>query len=300
MVTIALGVNNGFAFKNWPEPAAWARLVSEELGLKEVQFSLDLLEPLIPEPGRSVLCREVREAVEERGLSLRTTFTGLVAYAQNLLTHPSPWVRRHAWSWYEGAVEVTRGLGAEGTGGFLGAMSAADFSAGDRKALRHTSLIESVRELTKLAAARDLTSFLWELMPTPRELPHTPEEAIDLLQEVNEGAAVPVRLCFDLGHICSWDLREPGDPHRWLERLLPFTPMVHLQQTDGRGDRHWPFTPEFMRTGIVRPERVIEIVKSSPLDRVDLIFELGHDFSASDASIIDDHKRSVEAWARWL
>jgi D-erythrulose 1-phosphate 3-epimerase len=85
-----------------------------------------------------------------------------------------------------------------------------------------------------------------------------------------------------------------------LEKLLPYTPVVHLQQTDGKGDHHWPFTPEYSRKGIVKPKRVMEIVKNSPLKRVDLVFELGHALDSPDQKIIDDHKASVEAWAKWL
>jgi D-erythrulose 1-phosphate 3-epimerase len=300
MAQIVLGVNNGFALKNWPEPAAWARIISEDLGLKEVQFSFDLLDPTIPEPGRSMLCREIVEATRRYGLSLRTTFTGLIIYAQNHLAHPDSNFRDQARGWFEAALEVTGLLSAEASGGHIGAMSAADFANAGRRTFLRKTLIDSVRQLTRTAARLGQKYFLWELMPTPREFPHTPEEALELMREVNEGAGVPVRICFDLGHACSFDLKKPGDPHEWLERLLPFTPVVHLQQTDGKGDHHWPFTAEHAKEGIVHPQRVVEIVKGSPLERVDLIFELGHAFDAPDGQIIDDHKQSVEAWAKWL
>jgi hypothetical protein len=29
------------------------------------------------------------------------------------------------------------------------------------------------------------------------------------MKEANEEAAVPVRICFDLGHACSYDLKKP-------------------------------------------------------------------------------------------
>ena len=300
MAEIVLGINNGFALKNWPEPMAWAKIIAEDLGLKEVQFSFDLLDPTLPEPGRETLCQEIREAAGKYLLSLRTTFTGLVIYAQNHLAHPSLWVRNQAWRWFEAALEVTGRLSAEASGGHIGAMSAADFADSGRRAFLRRTLIHSVQGLTRLAARMGQKYFLWELMPTPREFPHTPEEALDLMQEINEGAAVPVRICFDLGHCSSFDLEKPGDPYVWLEKLLPFTPVVHLQQTDGKGDHHWPFTPEYSKNGIIRPKQIIEVVKESPLDRVALIFELGHALDAPDGQIIDDHKRSVEAWAKWF
>jgi hypothetical protein len=281
MAEVFLGVNNGFALKNWPEPMAWAEIIAEDLGLKEVQFSFDLLDPTLPEPGRSALCLEIGRAAGKYGLSLRSTFTGLIVYAQNHLAHPNFWHRNQAWHWFESALEVTSMLGAEATGGHVGAMSAADFADPVRRSFLRKTMIEAVRELTYLAVRLGQEYFLWELMPTPREFPHTPEEALELMKEANEGAAVPVRICFDLGHACSYDLKKPGDPHAWLEKLLPYT-------------------PEYSRKGIVKPKRVIEIVKSSPLKRVDLVFELGHALDSPDQKIIDDHKASVEAWAKWL
>ena len=179
-------------------------------------------------------------------------------------------------------------------------VSATDFADPSRRAFLRRTLIEAVRELTYLASRLGQEYFLWELMPTTREFPHTPEEALELIEEANAEAAVPVRICFDLGHACSYDLKKPGDPHAWLEKLLPYAPVVHLQQTDGKGDHHWPFTPEYARKGIIKPKRVVEIVKKSPLRRVDLILELGHSLDAPDHTILDDHKRSVEAWAKWL
>jgi sugar phosphate isomerase/epimerase len=297
---INLGVNNGFAAKNWPEPEAWAKIVAEDLELKEVQFSFDLLDPLFPEPGRSEICEEVVRAIKAYGLSMRTSFTGLIIYAQNHLAHPDSKVRAEAYRWFQAALEVTSKLGAEACGGHIGAMSAADYADLKRRAFIRDSLIESVRNLTHLAARLGHKYFLWEPMPTPREIPHTPEEAIEILAEVNKGASVPVYLCFDLGHCNSFDFEKPGDPHEWLERLLPWTPVVHLQQTDGYADHHWPFTREHAKEGIIDPKRVVEIIRHSPLPEVSMLFELGHAFDAPDAQIIDDHKQSVELWQKWL
>ena len=300
MAEITLGTNNAFAAKRWPESRAWAKIVAEELGLKDVQYSMDLLDPLLPEPGRGALCEDIVRTAKEYGLSVRTTFSGLIGYAQNLLTHPDRWRRDQAFRWYEGAIDITRKLGALGTGGHMGAMSAEDYRDEARRRFLTSSLIDAVKELSRYAASSGLEFLLWEPMPTPREAPHTPEEAVELMQAVNEGGGVPVKLCFDLGHCCAHNLAEPGDPHEWLEKLLPWTPVVHLQQTDGKGDHHWPFTKEFNRVGIVQPERIVEIVKSSPLERVDLVFEIAHAFEAPDRQVIDDHKQSVEIWANRL
>lgn len=297
---LTLGTNNAFALKTWPEPEEWARVIAEELHLKEVQFSFDLLDPMVGEPARGKICTQISKAVQEHGLSMRSAFTGLIAYAQNLLAHPDADVRAAGFRWYQNAVDLTARLGAEGCGGHVGAMSARDYANPQRRGFIRTALVEMVRDLAWQAAGLGQKYFLWEAMPTPREIPHTPEEAIELMQEVNQGSPIPIYICFDLGHCNSFDFERPGDPHAWLEQLLPWVPIVHLQQTDGFADHHWPFTPEFNKLGIINPQRVVEIVKSSPFPEVMLLFELGHSFDVADQVVIDDHKHSVDTWAKWL
>lgn len=300
MAEVVLGTSNAFALRNWPEPAAWAKLVAEDFGLGEVQFSFDLLDPTLPEPGRATACGEILRAVRDHKLSMSTTFTGLIVYAQNHLAHPNPLMRARAREWYMRALEVTTALSAEACGGHIGVMSASDFSDAGRRALIQASAIDTVRELTGAASALGLKYFLWEFMPTRREPPHTPSEAIDILEAANDGARVPVRLCFDIGHCGETEQGERCDPHEWLERLLPWSPVIHLQQTDGKGDRHWPFSPDYNGVGIIEPKRVMEIARSSPLTRVLLLFEFSHAFDTPDQQIIDDHKRSVDVWSKWL
>jgi hypothetical protein len=133
-------------------------------------------------------------------------------------------------------------------------------------------------------------------MPVPREIPHTPEEAVALMEEVNRDAPIPIRLCLDLGHCCAWDLERPGDPNVWLERLLPWTAAVHLQQTDGLGDHHWPFSRQYDGQGIVSPRRVVEIAGQSPLESIWLLLEICHPNEAPDGRVMADLKESVEVW----
>jgi sugar phosphate isomerase/epimerase len=297
---LTLGTNNAFAIKTWPEPEMWAKIIAKDLGLKEVQFSFDLLDPLVSEPERNISCAQVKKAVNDYELSMRTSFTGMIMYAQNLLSHPDPNLRAYGFHWYQSAIELTTQLGLEATGGHIGAMSAKSYDDPKKRAFIRSTVIEMVQELTWLASSLGQKYFLWEAMPTPREFPHTPEEAIELMQEVNEGSALPIYICFDLGHCNSFDFDEPGDPHQWLEQLLPWVPMIHLQQTDGKADHHWPFTPEYNKLGIISPERVVEIVKSSPFSEVLMLFELGHAFDAPDQQVIDDHKHSIDTWTRCL
>jgi len=297
---ITIGVNNGFAAKNWPEPMEWARIITTDMGLQNVQFSFDLLNPTLPELNRSSHCVEILRAIEKFGLVLHSTFSGLIIYAQNHLAHPDPDVRESAYHWYEGAIEVSGKLNAQACGGHIGAMSALDYADPKRRVFIRSKEVEAVRCLTNYAAKLGQQYFLWEPMPNPREIPHNPDEAIELMEEVNQGSKIPVYLCFDVGHCNSFDFARPGDPYEWLEKLLPWTRVIHLQQTDGIADHHWPFTPEFNRVGIIDPDRISEIVKESPFPEIPMFFELGHAFDATDQRILEDHKQSIEVWSKYL
>lgn len=301
MSKLNLGVNNCFAVKRWIEPEVWASIVANDLGLASTQFSFDLLDPLTPEPVRSIVCECIRLACAEHAVSIDTTFTGLVAYSGNMLAHPHPGLRRIALRWYEEAARVSSLLGARGTGGFFGSLSMADYLDETRQAYMRSVMVESIRHIAQIAHQCGQRTLLWEIMPHAREIPHDPEEAIELLAEANETSPIPIGLCFDLGHCCAVDLASHKvDLYAWLERLLSCTYMVHLQQTDGKLDRHWPFTREFNRLGVVHPERVVELVKSSSVPCVDLVLEIYHPPEACEEDILSDLKESVEAFVRWM
>jgi hypothetical protein len=191
-------------------------------------------------------------------------------------------------------------VGADATGGHFGALSSHDHANPRRRIEVRDALVANVVSLARTSRALGLSSLLWEPMPVAREIPHTPDEAVELLAEVNDSLGVPVRLCFDLGHCCAADLATPADPHVWLEQLLPWTDVIHLQQTDGRGDHHWPFTAEFAARGIVDVRRVVEIARQSPRDAVYLFLEICHGHEVPDERVLDDLKASVDTWASAL
>ena len=47
-MTYRLGINTGFAVNRYSEPEEWTRIVGEDLGLKFVQLTADVLNPDLP------------------------------------------------------------------------------------------------------------------------------------------------------------------------------------------------------------------------------------------------------------
>lgn len=56
---------------------------------------------------------------------------------------------------------------------------------------------------------------------------------------------------------------EDGDLYHWLRTLACYSPIIHLQQTDGTASAHRPFTESTNRTGIVDPVQVLRAIRES-------------------------------------
>jgi D-erythrulose 1-phosphate 3-epimerase len=83
-------------------------------------------------------------------------------------------------------------------------------------------------------------------------------------------------------------------------RLGRFTRVVHLQQTDGLYDRHWPFTARFNEQGIIDPQRIVDVVREFDRDDIELMLEPMHAFEATDQQVVEDLAESVSFWEPWL
>jgi D-erythrulose 1-phosphate 3-epimerase len=295
VATYRLGINTCFAVKRWPEPAAWADLVRQRLGLTLVQHSLDLVEPTSPAAQLKVEAAAVRRACSEFGVEVHSTFTGLSAYSSNLLLHPDSEARALAEEWYARMIDFTVALGAGATGGHIGALSALDSSNDARRAELTRQLGGSMERLTRRARHAGLFAFLIENLAPARE-PSTFASVEGLLAPGDE-SHVPVRLCLDVGHMCTPGLAGPEtDPYAWLTRFGRSTEVVHLQQSDSSGDHHWPFTEETNRVGRIEAERVLSALDASGAEEVALILEVIPPFEAADDQVLRDLEASVHYW----
>jgi hypothetical protein len=58
---------------------------------------------------------------------------------------------------------------------------------------------------------------------------------------------------------------DDGDPYNWLETLGCYSPIIHLQQTDGNVSQHWPFNDRFNAQGIITGKKVLDSLYNSYL-----------------------------------
>ena len=289
-----LGINNCFAPKRWPEPEEWARIVAEELGLKAVQFSFDLMDPRAGAAAVATYVDHTRHAIERHGLTIHSTFTGLIPYMGNLLLHPEPSFREDAKAWFKAAIDVTARMGVKSTGGFFGALSMKDASDPERRTERLRGWAVDLEELADYAKQKGLEEILVEHMAVWREPPTRIAESLAL---ADLKTAVPLKITIDLGHmVVKGTEGEDRDPYAWLAKVGKKAGVIHLQQSDDKYDRHQPFTPETNAAGRIEPKRVIEALKASGAEKAVLMFEIFHAFEEDEKKVLADLKASAEQW----
>ena len=215
---IQLGINTCFAVKRWPLPEDWAPIVRDELGLRLVQHSLDLVDLHADEEGLQSQADALQSATAAHDLELHSTFTGLAAYSSNLLLSPDAAEREAADAWLRAAIGFTAISGAQATGGHVGCFSVADWHDTSRRSELWTGLQAALRDLAIEARARGLDYLVVENLAVARE-PSTMAMIRELLDDGGTDR-VPIRLCLDVGHMCV-----PGtsgadrDPYAWIRTL---------------------------------------------------------------------------------
>ena len=167
-----LAINMCFLRKRWAEPEEWAEIIDQQLGLKYVEFSSDLLDPFfVPEPARSRIAGETRKAFESRGIAVVDYYTGVITHCSNLLSHPDSAVRERGMEWCRRAIILAEQIGAGGVGGHFDTIVYPECLEPKRRAARIDGVIRSFQSLSRDAKEHGLKFLLWEQMYTPTK-PH--------------------------------------------------------------------------------------------------------------------------------
>lgn len=106
-------------------------------------------------------------------------------------------------------------------------------------------------------------------------------------------------------------LPEDADPYSWLRELGCYSPIMHLQQTNGKTAHHAAFTNATNKDGIIDAGRVLrEIAKSYEtkekegmpprVKNIYLSFEIFATNTESRCDILSKLKSSVELWRQWI
>ncbi len=104
---------------------------------------------------------------------------------------------------------------------------------------------------------------------------------------------------------------EDGDPYRWLEALGAYSPIVHLQQCDGKSSPHWAFTADKNLAGVIDPPKVLRALARAyqspfapdlppPCADLYLTLEIFSGTGEFNRDIIQKLKESVVYWRQWI
>lgn len=293
------GINLSFAVKRWPEPEAWASFVCEELKLSTVQFTFDLLDPMWPEKESFSLARQIKKVSSDFNIFIHSAFVGLANYTYNGLLHPLAEGRAASMEWWRRAVSLAAELGAKAIGGPLGGLSVADANDPVRRQMRYAEMLESIRTITVWVKEAGLTEFLIEPTPLVREFPHTVEQAKQLLEDLRQNAAAPIRYVIDVGHALYQPLYSiQASLHPWFSTLRENVGLIHLQNTDFQSDSHWGWPhPQ----GKFNLEEFFNTLRDYNMSNITLILEVFYPFEEKDQNVKENVTQSVQyCKARWL
>lgn len=98
-----------------------------------------------------------------------------------------------------------------------------------------------------------------------------------------------------------------GDLYEWVRDMGRYSPLMHLQQTDGTGSHHAPFTKATNADGLVHPRPLFKALSESyakpveddmppPVDTVSLSFEIFSGTAEKRREVLSKMRESVDYW----
>ncbi|MBQ6980133.1 MAG: hypothetical protein IJQ07_05755 [Clostridia bacterium] len=104
---------------------------------------------------------------------------------------------------------------------------------------------------------------------------------------------------------------DDGDTYQWLEKFACFSPIIHLQQTDGLKSAHLPFTSEYNKIGIIKADKVLAAIKKSFLqpdnndlppkvNEIVLTLEMFTGTADINRDVLNRIEQSVKYWREFI
>jgi sugar phosphate isomerase/epimerase len=297
----SLGVNTNAFVNRIVEPERLVPAIVEEIGLKRIQLTPEILSPDWP---AAVILDHVRRwnrACERHGGRVTTTFTGNYTRL-NSLCHPDPGVRAHWRGWLERLIDITADLGAVATGSQIGILTYADDRDPVLRAERFAVARDHWHELAAHAKARGLTCLMWEPMSISREFGQTIAAAKRDHAALNEGSPLPILINADIDHgdVTSSDPADT-DPYAWARELANSSPVVHIKQSTMDKGGHRPFTAAYNEKGRVVPKKLVRALEEGGGTDNELVFEFTfREREPTDSEVVAALKESVDYWRGWV
>lgn len=105
--------------------------------------------------------------------------------------------------------------------------------------------------------------------------------------------------------------KEDGDTYLWLEEIGCFSPIIHMQQSDGHFSKHLPFTEANNNQGIIDGGKVLQSLhksykknedsgKLSKAGEIYLTLEILYSQHDLSKKILKEMKESVDYWRKFI
>ena len=295
-MNINLGIHLSFAINRYPKSSDWAKLISEELGVKQVKFVSDLLQPNYPNDIIEKEIIKINEACNKYDIKLNHTFT---SPRWNFFGNPNKYMREYWLLWFKKFALISKRLGAKSTGSLLGIYSVYDYNKRNDYILNE--IIKNWYHLAEYSKEIGLEYLTWEPMSIPRELGESIDQThllMNMLNKKNNLPAIPILLCLDVDH-GDRGSNNPNDinPYEWIRLFGKLAPTVDLKQVTKNLYGHKPFTPEYNKVGLINPDELIEAFEQSGADETTLFLELSfRERYPFDNNVVKTLKASVDYW----
>ncbi|MCL2164417.1 MAG: sugar phosphate isomerase/epimerase [Oscillospiraceae bacterium] len=292
-----LGLNLGFAVNRFIEPEEWARIASEKIGVKYVQFVADLLNPFLPKEYVDGQVRRINDSVNRYGLQIESVFTSAFTRVNHLM-HPDEQARKIWLDWFKKLLDIGAAFGARNAGSHFGILTVKSNETQGRREFLIEEGVKSWQRLSFYAKELGYRELIFEPMSIPREMGWTIKETKELLDRINANSGVVMKVCLDVGHAPHQDER---DPYEWIKALASVSPVIHLQQTQLNKSNHWPFTKEYNAIGIIEGKRVVESARAAGCEDTLFALEISHrEHWDTDHQVVPDLKESVAYWRQYI
>lgn len=298
MAKISLGFNCNCFTNRYDEPEEWTR-ICRELGIRRVVFNTDLIDPYWPWDLQRRLCDRTLKACDKNDIQIICSFGGHHGH-QHYLGHPDSECRREAEEVYRRAIRQTAYLGGKSFGTCFAILTVRSHEDPQIRSRIFEGAIHAYHRLAEYGAEQGLQALAYEATSVPRETCATFEEN-DIVLERCADMAIPMRICLDIGHRYRGGFPEEADHLNWIRRYGSRCDVIDCQQTDLEASRHWPFTEEYNRRGIIRACQVVQAIEESGAEDILLAFELRVSaYHPQEHGFLSDLRDSVNYWRRWV
>jgi len=296
-LSFRLGINTGFAVNRFSEADEWARIVGEDLGIRAVQITADLINPDLPAGILNAEIKRIRSALDKYQVQVCSVFTGAFTRV-NHLAHPDPDIRKHWVNWFKRLTDISLDLGCDNIGSHFGIFTEKDDRDPRRREERRGQNIAGWHEIAAYGQSKGLRNILWEPMSISREQGETIKEARKLQDDVNKNAPLPFKICLDVDHgDVSSENPDDTNAYKWLEAFATESPFIHLKQSSKDKSGHWPFIKKYNDSGVIIPEKVISTLISCGVHQGWFLLELSfREREPTDSTVVEVLKESVDYW----